>query len=619
VLPVTEVASVTTRSTAKFLAVALVGLSAVLAAGAIGLRMAVTSHDVHAAVIEALGKDGGRAFTMGGLKMAAWPQPVAVLEDVAFGDGKPATLTAPIVTASLRLLPLLVGRVEIGELVLEHPQIVWNINRGPLAPASLDRPPDLRIVDGRIDIVGASGLIERLDAVTGEVEQGSSTLTLSGAFRLREEPVEAMLAIDDTAALARGARTPLRLQLAAPAATVSFDGYALAGRTLKLDGALATDGASLRAALGWFDIEPPLRGGLGRFALAGKIAVSGGQFALSQASLELDGNRAEGGLTVRVENGRPTLQGTLAAKALTLDPYLNALPIQRAGAWTSEPFDLSPLAALDADIRLSAGSIAVGQAEIGRAAGAVVIRGGRLSLTMGEAETFAGLLRGTLALALLPGGAELRLDAVARDVDLDRLGQDVFGARRFEGRGLVALALEGHGASAAALARSLTGEVRISAENGALAGVNVEQILRRIEKRPLAGTGDLRGGHTAFDRLALLFKVESGMATCDDVVMEGPQVRIQLKGGASIAQRDVDLKGIAALVRPDGPAFELPFVIRGPWSSPSVVPDAESLIRRSGAAAPLLERAVRRAAPTASTTAGVVEPTSDTSAAAATP
>lgn len=104
--------------------------------------------------------------------------------------------------------------------------------------------------------------------------------------------------------------------------------------------------------------------------------------------------------------------------------------------------------------------------------------------------------------------------------------------------------------------------------------------------------------------------------------MEGPLVRIQLQGGASIGDRAVDLKGVAVLLRSPGPRFELPFVIRGPWSSPSVVPDAESLIRRSGAAAPLLERAVRNIepdTPPTATTAGVVEPEPGRPAAEATP
>ena len=35
--------------------------------------------------------------------------------------------------------------------------------------------------------------------------------------------------------------------------------------------------------------------------------------------------------------------------------------------------------------------------------------------------------------------------------------------------------------------------------------------------------------------------------------------------------------------------FELPFVVQGRWDDPIMLPDAQSLIRRSGAAAPLLD------------------------------
>ncbi len=75
----------------------------------------------------------------------------------------------------------------------------------------------------------------------------------------------------------------------------------------------------------------------------------------------------------------------------------------------------------------------------------------------------------------------------------------------------------------------------------------------------------------------------------------GPTVRVALAGSASIPSREVDLTGTAALVslakekvRP----FELPFFVQGAWDDPVMLPDAEALIRRSGAAAPLL-KAVR--------------------------
>jgi len=41
--------------------------------------------------------------------------------------------------------------------------------------------------------------------------------------------------------------------------------------------------------------------------------------------------------------------------------------------------------------------------------------------------------------------------------------------------------------------------------------------------------------------------------------------------------------------RPETAAFELPFIVQGSWDDPIMLPDPEALIRRSGAAAPLLD------------------------------
>ena len=60
---------------------------------------------------------------------------------------------------------------------------------------------------------------------------------------------------------------------------------------------------------------------------------------------------------------------------------------------------------------------------------------------------------------------------------------------------------------------------------------------------------------------------------------------------ASVPTREYDLKGTASLAAPGNgsPAFELPFVIQGPWDDPLVFPDPDSLLRRSQASAPLLD------------------------------
>ncbi len=115
--------------------------------------------------------------------------------------------------------------------------------------------------------------------------------------------------------------------------------------------------------------------------------------------------------------------------------------------------------------------------------------------------------------------------------------------------------------------------------------------------------GDFRSGKTPFDTLTVNLKVTQGTANVEDVRIEGPTVRLALAGSASIPARDLDLKGIASLLSGAPGAvtatFELPFVVQGPWDDPLVLPDPQSLIQRSGAAAPLLDAVRNRNAPDA--------------------
>jgi AsmA protein len=167
--------------------------------------------------------------------------------------------------------------------------------------------------------------------------------------------------------------------------------------------------------------------------------------------------------------------------------------------------------------------------------------------------------------------------------------------RRLEGRGDISLTLKGSGHSIYELSQSLNGTARLVGRQGAILGVNVEQLLRRLERRPLSGAGDFRGGRTPYDRLTVNLKIVEGNAAAEEVRIEGPAVHLTLVGSASIPARDLDLKGTASLVPNAGSAgdlkqvaFELPFLVQGPWEDPIMLPDPYSLIRRSGAGAPLL-------------------------------
>jgi AsmA protein len=218
------------------------------------------------------------------------------------------------------------------------------------------------------------------------------------------------------------------------------------------------------------------------------------------------------------------------------------------------------------------------------------MRGGKLDLAIGEAQAFGGTAKGSLGLVSTDGNAAVSSRMQFIDVDLASCLGQMFGVHKLEGRGNLALNLDGSGASVLALTSTLSGSASLTAHGGALAGVNVEQWLRRLERRPLSGNGDFRSGRTPFDQLTLNLKIVQGVVSVDDMHVDGPAVRIAAGGQALVPTRELDLKGVATLISSaTGNEFALPFIVQGQWDDPIMLPDPQSLIRRSGAAAPLLD------------------------------
>jgi AsmA protein len=372
----------------------------------------------------------------------------------------------------------------------------------------------------------------------------------------------------------------------------AFEGAVSVKPTLKIEGTLAADAASLREALVWAGQKPLPGGGFGHFAIKAQANVMGGTIGLNNVNIELDGNTAEGVLTFATD-GRKTLQGTLASDSLDLTPYVSTVRLLTANQrdWNTGSITLDGLSGMDLDLRLSAANVAMSNAKIGRTAVAANLHGGHLVVTVGEAQAYGGVIRGSLTLANSNAGVDVKSQLQFNDVDLESCLGQMFGLHRLEGKGNLSFAVEGNGDSVLGITRTLNGTASLIGEKGALAGLNVEQLLRRLERRPLSGGGEFRTGRTPFDKITVALKIAQGMVTVEDVKIDGSAVRLALAGSASIPERELDLKGTAVLVsteRADATAFELPFIVQGSWDDPIMLPDPEALIRRSGAAAPLL-------------------------------
>jgi AsmA protein len=292
-------------------------------------------------------------------------------------------------------------------------------------------------------------------------------------------------------------------------------------------------------------------------------------------------------------NARQTLQATLAAGNLDFTPYISTFRLLASGArdWNRQLFDLNSLSSTDLDMRLSAAKVTVGSSKLGRTAFGANLRGGALALSVGEAQMYGGIAKGSFGIARTDAVADVKAQFQFTDVDLQSCASELFGINKLSGRGNLDVSLVASGTSPFGLAQSLDGTATLTGHDGAIAGFNAEQLLKRLERRPLSGGGNFRSGSTPYDKLIVAVKFSEGIATAQDIRVEGPAARLTLTGTISVPAREYDLKGVASLTSAPSapPGFELPFVVQGPWDDPLIFPDPESLIRRSPASAPLLD------------------------------
>src|SRR3979490_1804520 len=454
---------------------------------------------------------------------------------------------------------------------------------------------EIRIQDGVLNYEDAAS---HLSETLGDIDLSLAWPSISGSFAAtgqfdwRGERVDGSISVSDFVASLAGGRSGLKARLASAPLKLAFDGSVANRTSMMMEGTLTVDSLSLRNALRWAGQAPPGSAGLARFAAKARANIVGASIALTNVNVELDGNAAEGVMTY-ANNGRQTLQATLAADALDFTPYISTFRLLASGArdWNRQLFDLNSISTTDLDMRLSAARVTVGASKLGRTAIGANLRGGALALSVGEAQVYGGIAKGSFAVARSDAVADVRAQFQFTDVDLQSCASELFGITKLSGRGNLNVSLVASGTSPFGLAQSLDGTATLNGHDGAISGFNVEQLLKRLERRPLSGGGNFRSGSTPYDSLTVAVKFAEGIATAEDVRLEGPAAKLTMTGTASVPAREYDMKGIASLVAAPNaaPGFDLPFVVQGPWDDPLLFPDPESLIRRSPASAPLLD------------------------------
>src|SRR5215510_13689263 len=468
-----------------------------------GLSLAIPADNVRERVKAQIAAVTGLDPVLSGkVAVSLFPTGSARFDDVRLGDQRAGTsaLTTEQLVVRLPFFPLLIGQIEIADITLVHPTITigfdkdgrsnWSGHIDTLARALQPSPErtrsfsEIRITGGTVRLHDAAQkIVQTLNNVEFALAWPaiSRSFAATGRFTWRDQPIDTTLSLTDFVAALTGDRSGLKLRLSGALIKLAYDGYLSHRPTLKMEGTISADTASLRDTLRWASQWSSPVGGFGRFALKAQTNIAGRTVSLSAANIELDGNVGEGVLTFGGE-GRQLLQGTLASDAIDLTPYLSTFRLLSNNEWNRQPITLAGLTGVDIDLRLSAGRVTLGNVKLGRTAVTTNLRRGNLTVAVGESQAFGGEANGTLGLAHSDSGATVKVQMKLNDIDLQAGLGELMGIRKLEGKGALIVDLAAAGNSVYELTQGLEGSVNLTSRKGTVAGLSLEQMLKRFER-----------------------------------------------------------------------------------------------------------------------------------------
>ena len=389
----------------------------------------------------------------------------------------------------VRLIPLLSGRVEVERLVLVDPSIDLEIDpqgrpswsfaeSGAALPAATPGgvPPKNPSMMGlaalsRLQVKDVSienGDIVLLDRRTNqhyELQQVALTVsapnlnspaTIDGSAMWRGQQVTISVKLDSAGALMQaGGKTNVAASVTAQPVTLKVTGsVANDNAALAFDGNVELAAPSVRDLVAWLGLGIALpKHGFGALAVSGAVHAENGVAKFANGNFALDTIKATGALSLDATGAKPSLTGALATGMLDFNPYL-APPVP---GWSADTFDTAMLRQVDADLSVDAQGVKFRKLQIGKSAGTVHLKDGKLALNVSDVSMYRGDAKGTVNLDATGQVAAVTLNGTVSGVDIGALLRDAGGGGGIGGSGTFTLSGTARGNSERALISTLSG------------------------------------------------------------------------------------------------------------------------------------------------------------------
>jgi AsmA protein len=555
----------------RALKIAGAAVAAVIVALALLLIIGIPSGFLSSEIQSRVERETGYRLTIsGGTKIGLWPKLNVTLTDVTLENPKDPEasnrLTVGRVRADMTLASVWSGHPQITELMIARPVLYHPLlrertrvpNPSPRPTTSSERDTNglaidrVTVTDGTLVSFNLRDRVEnRITGINADATIDDRKIKITGSARAGEHPLKFEVKATAPHPPVERQNMPVELALDAPGvlqAPLSAKAEVrLNGSVVMINGVTGTLGDD--AFNGWASVD-----------VESKPLVK----------VDLDFQRL----------------GVATSKAPAASPSQGSQP------WSNATIDLHGLNYVDAQVRISAAELNLGDTRFAPVAIDAALAGGVLRCGFPNLGAYGGQVSGQLIVDASRGEPIYALTSDLVGVRALPLLQSAADFDKLDGKLQAKIGVRSSGNSQRAIMSNLGGTVFANFQDGAIRGLNVARMIRSLTSGTLSGWQETKEEATDLSQLSASFRVERGQATTSDLNLIGPLVKMTGTGTVDLAAKSLALRVEPKLVMTtegqgrasDPVGLGIPVVIDGPWSEPRIYPDMAGILDNPDAA-----------------------------------
>jgi AsmA protein len=514
---------------------------------------------------------GYRLTISGGSKIGLWPKLNVTLTDVTLENPKdPETsnrLTVGRVQADLTLASVWSGHPQITELVIARPVLYHPLLRERTrVPSPSARPTTssserdsnalaidrVTVTDGTLVAFNLRDRVEnRITGINAGATIGDRKIRITGSARAGEHPLKFEVKATAPPPPVERQNMPVELTLDAPGV-----------------------------------LQAPL-------SAKAEVRLNGSVVMINGVTGTLGDDAFNGWASVDIES-KPLVKVDLDFQRLGVATSKTPAASASKGAqpWSNATIDLNGLNYVDAQVRISAAELNLGDTRFAPVAIEVALAGGVLRCGFPNLGAYGGQVSGQFIVDASRGEPIYALTSDLVGVRALPLLQSAADFDKLDGKLQAKIGVRSNGNSQRAIMSNLGGTVFANFQDGAIRGLNVARMIRSLTSGTLSGWQETKEEATDLSQLSASFRIERGQATTNDLNLIGPLVKMTGTGTIDLAAKSLALRVEPKLVMTtegqgragDPVGLGIPVVIDGPWSEPRIYPEMAGILDNPDAA-----------------------------------